>query len=163
MYKGEDFVTLGLNKFYEFLASMEAWETNDRIFNTVEEIELLLGSKVEIPIKHIPSSCSIVGFDKVDTKFCVFLPNEHFRRSEDFVYLRLNEKKDKFTPERMLGVETTLGYITTIINEGVVKLSRNNVYWYNLNLLKYYTSDDSDETVSFNEYVKLFYEAEGVL
>ena len=101
MYKGEDFVTLGLNKFYEFLASMEVWETN--------AIE------------------------------------------------------DKFTPERLLGVETTLGYITTIINERVVMLSSNNVYWYNLNLLKYYISDDSDETVSFDEYLKLFYDVEGDL
>ena len=75
----------------------------------------------------------------------------------------MNSLKDKFTPECMLGVETTLGYITTIINEGVVMLSRNNVYWYNLNLLKYYISDDSDETVSIEEYIKLFYNTENTL
>ena len=82
-----------------------------------------------------------------------------------YVYLRLatEDKSDVFIPERLLGVETTLGYITTIINERVVMLSRNNVYWYNLNLLKYYISDDSDETVSFDEYVKLFYDVEGVI
>ena len=85
--------------------------------------------------------------------------------SNSFIYLRLAQKhiKHKFTPERLLGVETTLGYITTIINERVVMLSRNNIYWYNLNLLKYYISDDSDETVSFEEYVKLFYDVEGGL
>ena len=136
---------------------------NNRIFNTTGELELFLGSKVEVPVKHIPRSCNIVGFEIDDTKFCVFLPNEHFTQSEDFVYLRLNEKKNKFTPERLLGVETTLGYITTIINERVVMLSRNNVYWYNLNLLKYYISDDSDEAVSFDEYIKLFYDVEGGL
>ena len=85
--------------------------------------------------------------------------------SNSYIYLRLSQKhiKDKFTPECMLGVETTLGHITTIINEGVVMLSRNNVYWYNLNLLKYYISDDSDEAISFEEYVKLFYDVEGDL
>ena len=85
--------------------------------------------------------------------------------SNSFTYLRLAQKhiKHKFTPERLLGVETTLGYITTIINERVVMLSRNNVYWYNLNLLKYYISDDSDETVSLDEYIKLFYNTENTL
>ena len=29
--------------------------------------------------------------------------------------------------------------------------------------VEYYISDDSDETVSFDEYVKLFYDIEGVL
>lgn len=82
-----------------------------------------------------------------------------------YIYLRLatEDKSDVFIPERLLGVETTLGHITTIINERVVMLSRNNIYRYNINLLKYYTSDDSDEAVSFDEYIKLFYDVEGVL
>ena len=100
MYKGEDFVTLRLNKFYEFLASMEAWETSDI--------------------------------------------------------------KDKFTRERLLGVETTEGFIN--------KLNQNIKGFVNIGYttcdpreLQYYTSDDSDETVSFDEYVKLFYNVEGDL
>ena len=45
IYKGEDFVTLGLDKFCEFLASMEALEKNDMkdkldkcIFDSIEDI-----------------------------------------------------------------------------------------------------------------------------
>ena len=112
VYKGEDFVTLGLNKFYEFLASMEAWETNDI--------------------------------------------------------------KDKFTPERLLGVETDKGFITNVVEIGFYDIMKPSYYVYTTESLskedlydvhstKYYISDDSDETVSFDEYVKLFYEAEGVL
>ena len=71
--------------------------------------------------------------------------------------------KDMFTPERLLGAETTLGYITAIINDGTVMLSRNNVCWYNISLLKYYISDDSDETVSFHEYVNMFYNTDNTL
>lgn len=83
-----------------------------------------------------------------------------------YVYLRLTQQEDdksKFVPERLLGVETTLGFITTIIGSNTVMLSRNNDYFYNLNLLKFYISDDSDETVSFEEYVKLFYNTEDTL
>lgn len=82
------------------------------------------------------------------------------------IYLRLMQQegdKPKFTPECLLGVETTLGFITTIIGSNTVMLSRNNDYFYNLNLLKFYISDDSDETVSFEEYVKLFYNTEDTL
>ena len=106
MYKGEDFVTLGLNKFYEFLASMEAWETNDI--------------------------------------------------------------KDKFTPERLLGVETSAGYIKYIhfikdFERKIITVQLNNKHWYCPESLNFYISDDSDETVSFDEYLKLFYDAEDVL
>ena len=112
MYKGEDFVTLGLNKFYEFLASMEAWETNDI--------------------------------------------------------------KDKFTPERLLGVETDKGFITNVVEIGFYDIMKPSYYvytneslskedLYDVHSIKYYISDDSDETVSFDEYVKLFYDVEGDL
>lgn len=106
MYKGEDFVTLGLNKFYEFLASMEAWETNDI--------------------------------------------------------------KDKFTPERLLGVETSAGYIKYIhfikdFERKITTVQLDNKHWYFPESLNFYISDENDETVSFDEYVKLFYDTEGVL
>lgn len=90
----------------------------------------------------------------------------------NLIYLRLKpeqpkkwitERKDNFTPERLLGVETTLGFITTIISDNIVMLSRDSVFWYNVNLLKYYISDDSDETVSLDEYIKLFYNTEDTL
>lgn len=160
-----------------------------RVFDSVEEIKETYNIDVIIP-DNIPNSCNIVAYeisditnvdfykeDKDDFSYWSLickdwcssgnytLEGEVFddiRNGYEIIYLRLITK-DKFTPERLLGVKTTLGYITTIINEGVVMLSSNNVYWYNLNLLKYYISDDSDETVSFDEYVKLFYDVVGVL
>ena len=81
-----------------------------------------------------------------------------------FIYLRLATKdnSDVFTPERLLGVKTTEGFIN--------KLNRNIKGFVNIGYttcdpreLQYYISDDSDEAVSFDEYVKLFYIVEGVL
>ena len=81
-----------------------------------------------------------------------------------FIYLRLATKdnSDVFTPERLLGVETTEGFIN--------KLNQNIKGFINIGYttcdpreLQYYISDDSDEAVSFDEYVKLFYNVEGVL
>ena len=91
---------------------------------------------------------------------------DFMRVGSKYIYLRLTKREDdkpKFTPGRLLGVETTLGFITTMINDDTVMLSRNNDYFYNLNLLKYYISDDSDETVSLDEYIKLFYNTENTL
>ena len=81
-----------------------------------------------------------------------------------FIYLRLATKdnSDVFTPERLLGVETTEGFIN--------KLNQNIKGFVNIGYttcdpreLQYYISDDSDETVSFDDYVKLFYNVEGVI
>ena len=81
-----------------------------------------------------------------------------------FIYLRLATKdnSDVFTPERLLGVKTTEGFIN--------KLNRNIKGFVNIGYttcdpreLQYYISDDSDETVSFDEYIKLFYDVEGGL
>ena len=81
-----------------------------------------------------------------------------------FIYLRLATKdnSDVFTPERLLGVETTEGFIN--------KLNQNIKGFVNIGYttcdpreLQYYISDDSDETVSFDEYLKLFYDVEGDL
>ena len=165
--------------------------TDKRIFDSIEDINKTFGVDLELP-KKVPEGADIICYNIVDLYrvelFMYFKETLHEllgytggkwdhsgsvsieeeikwdseSSSNSYIYLRI-ATKDRFTPECMLGVETTLGYITTIINEGVVMLSRNNVYWYNLNLLKYYISDDSDETVSFDEYLKLFYDAEGVL
>ena len=162
------------------------------IFDSIEDIKEVFGVDVVLR-KNLPEKCNVVMYQLgekseirpvdyyMENEFGLFYVNhrgcEQYQNQslEDeviwddnnlenskYIYLRLAQKH-KFIPERMLGVETTLGYITTIINERVVMLSRNNVYWYNLNLLKYYISDDSDEAISFDEYLKLFYDVEGDL
>lgn len=81
-----------------------------------------------------------------------------------YIYLRLAQKhiKDKFTLERLLGVETTEGFIN--------KLNQNIKGFVNIGYttcdpreLQYYISDEHDEAVSFEDYVKLFYDVEGGL
>ena len=160
--------------------------TDKRVFDSLEEINQVFGVDLTMPC-DLPKGCNLLCYIvrglynvelfhpyKIDNSLyrygksvnCWILSNESLGRelAEDklqthssYIYLHLTTKSN-FTPECMLGVETTLGHITTIINEGVVMLSRNNSFWYNLNLLKYYISDDNDETVSFEEYVDLFYE-----
>ena len=68
----------------------------------------------------------------------------------------MNDLKDKFTPERLIGVGTTEGFIN--------KLNQNIKGFINIGYttcdpreLQYYISDDSDETVSFDEYINRFY------
>ena len=85
-----------------------------------------------------------------------------------YIYLRLTQQEDdkpKFVLERLLGVETTEGFITEcqICSDDKLRvLTGDGGLWYwELKNLKFYISDESDETVSFDEYVKLFY-GEGV-
>ena len=66
----------------------------------------------------------------------------------------------EFTPERLLGVETDRGYIVATGQDVVV--CEDSGGWY-AETLKYYISDDCDETVSFYEYIKLFYNTEDTL
>ena len=66
----------------------------------------------------------------------------------------------EFTPERLLGVLTDRGHITT--TEQAVVICEGSGAWY-AETLKYYISDDSDETVSLDEYVKLFYNTDNTL
>ena len=68
--------------------------------------------------------------------------------------LPLEDDKPKFTPERLLGVLTDLGYVEEV---GETYLNTEKYLWCGFDSVKYYISDDSDETVSFDEYVKLFY------
>lgn len=81
----------------------------------------------------------------------------------DYVYLRLATKdnSDVFTPERLLGVKSNKGFVTAIYqykwnNEGFV-VDFDGEGQYQPSAFKYYISDDSDETVSFEEYVNKFY------
>lgn len=75
--------------------------------------------------------------------------------------------KDTFTPERLLGVETNVGFITEcqICSDDKLRvLTGDGGLWYwELKNLKFYISDVSDETVSFDEYIKLFYNTEDTL
>lgn len=83
--------------------------------------------------------------------------------------------KGLFTPDCLVGVETDKGYITHIVvYENFLNLGETQYYAYitdesskkvkcedwlvNVHELKYYTSDESDETVCFTEYVEMFYD-----
>ena len=86
-----------------------------------------------------------------------------------YIYLNLTQKevKDKFNPTCLLGVQTNKGFITAIRSfdwndEGFV-FDLDGDGTYQPTAFKYYISDDNDETVTFDEYVKLFYDVEGVL
>ena len=96
--------------------------------------------------------------------------------SNSYIYLRLAQKhiKYKFTPERLLGVETDKGFITNIVEIGFYDIMKPSYYvytteslskedLYDVHNIKYYISDDSNEAVSFDEYVKLYYDVEGGL
>ena len=167
--------------------------TDKRIFDSIEDINKTFGVDLELPKKVPEGAdiiCykivdlyrvelfmyfketlrELLGYTggKWDHSGSVSIEEEIKWDSESssnsYIYLRLAQKhiKHKFTPERLLGVETTEGFIN--------KLNQNIKYFVNIGYntcdpreLQYYISDDSDETVSFDEYVKLFYEAEGVI
>lgn len=93
------------------------------------------------------------------------LDEEEYRNST-YIYLRLtpeqpkeeiDERKDKFTPERLLGVLIDHGYIQDV---GIRYVTTTGYHYCDKNELKYYISDENDETVSFDEYVKMFYDVE---
>lgn len=85
-----------------------------------------------------------------------------------YIYLRLTEKQGTysvFTTERLLGV-CVYGYneydrIVGFLKSGAVLLESG--YVYNAERLSYYISDDSDEIVSLDEYIKLFYNSDNTL
>ena len=80
---------------------------------------------------------------------------------------------DLFTPDCLVGVETNYGYITTVLSVsfGSTEHFNPSLYVYTTGLseedlkdvhnFKYYISDESDETVSFTEYVNMFYDGLG--
>lgn len=74
--------------------------------------------------------------------------------------LPLGDGKPKFVPERLLGVLTDHGYIQDV---GIRYITTTGYHYCEKEDLKFYISDDSDETVSFDEYVKLFYNTEDTL
>lgn len=72
-----------------------------------------------------------------------------------------------FSMSCLLGVETNKGFVTAVYeyehNEDGFVFDLDEVGQYHPSAFRYYISDDSDETVSFEDYVKLFYDVEGVL
>ena len=77
--------------------------------------------------------------------------------------------KGIFNPNFLIGVETTKGFITCVIQigwDGIFKpfyyvyttesLSKKDLY--DVHSIKFYISDYSDDVVSFKEYIELFYE-----
>lgn len=77
--------------------------------------------------------------------------------------------KGLFTPDCLIGVETTKGFITSIIEIDFLDIFKTSYYVYTteslskedlyaVHNLKFFISDDSDETVSFREYVNKFYD-----
>ena len=161
-------------------------DTSDRVFNNIEDINRKFGVEIKLP-EHIPDGCNLLCYkvaDLYDVRF--FHPYKlddklyHYVASSNswdvsnesleleiiedntsnittYIYLHLTQQdsdKPKFTPERLLGVLTDLGYVEEV---GETYLNTEKYLWCGFDSVKYYISDDSDETVSFDEYVKLFY------
>ena len=77
--------------------------------------------------------------------------------------------KGLFTPDCLIGVETTKGFITNVVEIGFLDIMNPSYYvytteslskedLYDVHNIKFFISDDSDETVTFEEYVRIFYE-----
>lgn len=156
-----------------------------RIFNNTEEAKVKLGWDVTIP-KDLPEGCNMVRYDfngdhcfcktvksnlylfTCNNWLCLYNSLENLIDYEEslgyyYVSIRVSQKddKDKFTPERLLGVETTEGFVTYVFNSwttGRLFINATNCRNLLVSEVDYYVSDDSDETVSFDEYVDMFYE-----
>lgn len=156
-----------------------------RVFNSIEEINKRYGVDLTLP-KDIPEGCNLLCYvikGLYDIKYfhsykeddnLFHRAGEYWNYSNtnleeeikedissksNYIYLRLNKEvaeKEMFKLERLLGVETTEGFIN--------KLNHNIKWFVNIGYntcdpreLQYYISDDSDETVSLQEYIDMFY------
>lgn len=160
--------------------------SDKRVFNSIEEINELFGVELKLP-ENIPEGCNVLCYKVIglhelnifgfyrETEEGLYICSYHgdFTHSsislDDevrydqnlstiYVYLRLkdeNEVKEKFTPERLLGVKTSHGYILDV---GCRYITTTSYMYCEKDELKFYISDDSDETVSYDEYVDRFYE-----
>ncbi len=79
-----------------------------------------------------------------------------------WMQLMSKDSKAVFTPERLLGVETNTGFITSVEERLYMgyqaRVTTTKGFSYFMETLDYYISDDSDETVTFEEYVNKFYD-----
>ena len=73
-----------------------------------------------------------------------------------------------FKPKQLLGVETNEGFVTSVLEVSFYDIFKPSYYVYtteslskedlhDVHNLKFFTSDDSDETVPIYEYVNMFY------
>ena len=92
----------------------------------------------------------------------IYCYEEKLKRDYEYLTRMQKEVKDKFTPDCLLGVQTNKGFITAIHsfkwNDVGFVFDLDGVGQYHPTAFKYYISDDNDETVSFDEYVEMFYE-----
>ena len=72
-----------------------------------------------------------------------------------------------FNMSCLLGVQTNKGFVTAVYeyehNEEGFVFDLDELGQYHPSAFRYYISDDSDETVSFDEYVQMFYNTEDTL
>ena len=77
--------------------------------------------------------------------------------------------KGLFTPDCLIGVETTKGFIISVFEMTFYDIFKPSYYvytteslskedLYDVHNIKFFISDDSDETVSFRDYIGMFYE-----
>lgn len=168
-------------------------ELNKRIFNSVEDIKEAYGfdvivphvldcdaniicytTDIEEPFHYYKQGSDGEVYSKESFGWYLCSPSLESLVASDtemfdsiFIYLHLTqqEKKEKFTPKRLLGVETDKGYVTDVhftkdFEPQIVTVQICNKHLYHPCSLRYYISDDSDETVPFDEYVDMFYERE---
>lgn len=163
--------------------------SKQRIFDNIEHLKHECNLIVEIP-KYIPKDCNVIRYDLVtgspffhkeeEDGFLYYFTSDKtwcsggsdtleeeverdVRNGYKSAYLRLATKdiSDVFTPERLLGVETTEGFITSVFNSwltGRLFITATNCRNLVVSEVEYYISDDSDETISFAEYVNKFYD-----
>ena len=157
-----------------------------KIFDNIVDVESYLGVTICIP-EDIPEDCNVLCYSEATGNTPSFYKDCHNslhyidgfsgvswespRKTLEqeavwdncygynLAYLRL-EQKDAFTPERLLGVETTEGFVTqTFPSFSTGRLFLHTTGCRNLLVseVEYYISDESDETVSFREYINRFY------
>ena len=166
-----------------------------KIFNNIEDVESYLGVPLSSPT-DVPDDANIICYDvdiiggvtfykecedglyyKSDSESIWWQSGSDTLEEEvlwdrgngyNFAYLRLDQK-DAFTPDCLVGVETTKGFITCVIQIGwddifkpsyfvytTESLSKKDLY--DVHSIKFFISDDTDDVVSFKEYIELFYE-----
>lgn len=159
-----------------------------KIFDNIADVETFLGISVSIP-SDIPEDTTILCYNEDGEHYYLYKQDQDslqyyigggwrdtgsksleeevewdVRNGYKFAYLRLvtKDNSDVFTLERLLGVETNTGFITSVEERLYMgyraRVTTTKGFSYFMETLDYYISDDSDETVSFEDYVRFFYE-----
>lgn len=160
--------------------------SKQRIFDSIEHLKHECNLNVEIP-KDIPEGCNVICYNTATGSpylykeegelLYYFASNKTWCLSaletlegevewdkdnldKSCVYLRLATKdnSDVFTPERLLGVGTDKGFVEGIasVDSNIYLITGSHII--SASRCKFYISDYSDETVSFEEYVNKFYD-----